>query len=162
MIRMNRWIWLSLSIFLSAAYASATRPPRTDEQAVRDAATAFYGALNVLFTGNPAPMQEIWSHADDVTYMGPTGGLKKGWREVLEDWRSQAAMKLGGSVKAEDMRIAVGGDLAVVHNWEKGQNAGADGKVELVSIRATNVFRKEGGVWKMISHHTDLLPYLAK
>jgi len=28
-----------------------------------------------------------------------------------------------------------------------------------VSIRATNVFRKEGGQWKMIGHHTDLLPF---
>jgi hypothetical protein len=29
-----------------------------------------------------------------------------------------------------------------------------------VSIRATNLFRKESGAWKMIGHHTDLLPFL--
>ena len=107
-------------------------------------------------------MQAVWSHADDVTYMGPVGGFKKGWKAVLEDWNAQAAMKLGGSVKPEDMHITVGRDIALTHNWEKGQNVGPDGKPQQVSIRATNVFRKEGGAWKMIGHHTDLLPNLAK
>ena len=77
------------------------------------------------------------------------------------DWDAQAALKLGGRVEPDDMRVIVGQDLAVVSNWEKGQNAGADGKVDVVSIRATNVFRRESGVWKMIGHHTDLLPSLA-
>ena len=30
------------------------------------------------------------------------------------------------------------------------------------SIRATNIFRKEDGQWKMIGHHVDLLPQMAK
>ena len=37
-----------------------------------------------------------------------------------------------------------------------------DGKPQAVSIRATNLFRKEDGTWKMIGHHTDLLPFLAE
>jgi ketosteroid isomerase-like protein len=61
-----------------------------------------------------------------------------------------------------DMRITVGRDLAVAQNYEKGENTNADGKTQSVSIRATNLFRKENGKWKMISHHTDLLPYLKK
>ncbi len=28
-----------------------------------------------------------------------------------------------------------------------------------VSLRATNVFSKENGAWKMIGHHTDMLPF---
>jgi ketosteroid isomerase-like protein len=60
------------------------------------------------------------------------------------------------------LHVTVGEDLAITHSWERGQNVGADGKVEVVSIRATNVFRKEGGAWKMIGHHTDLLPFLVK
>jgi ketosteroid isomerase-like protein len=133
-----------------------------DEQGVRDATAQFYSALNVMFTGDAGPMKEVWSHADDVTYMGPSGGLKQGWPAILAEWELQAAAKLGGEVQAEDVHVAVGHDLAVTSNWEKGQNIGADGKVEAVSIRATNVFRKEGGSWKMIGHHTDLLPFLVK
>jgi ketosteroid isomerase-like protein len=81
---------------------------------------------------------------------------------VLANWEVQAAMKLGGKVEPVDMRITIGKDLAVTQNYEKGENTNADGKTQSVSIRATNLFRKENGKWKMISHHTDLLPYLKK
>ena len=62
-------------------------------------------------------------------------------------------------VRSDNMRVTVGHDLVVTHNIETGENV-QDGKGLKVSIRATNVFRKEGGKWKMIGHHTDLLPYL--
>jgi len=71
-------------------------------------------------------------------------------------------MKLGGTVKAKNMTITVGKDIAVTNNYEKGSNINAEGKPQEVSIRATNTFRKEGGKWKMIGHHTDLLPFLQK
>jgi ketosteroid isomerase-like protein len=129
-------------------------------KAVRKSAEQFYAALNALFTGEAGAMTEVWSHADDVTYMGPGGGLRIGWEQVLADWETQAAMKLGGKVKPENMHITVGQELAVVENYEKGENTNAEGKPQQVSIRATNLFRKEDGKWKMIGHHTDLLPYL--
>ena len=131
-----------------------------DEKAVREAAAQFYSALNVMFTGDLEPMKKVWSHAEDVTYMGPGGGFRVGWSEVLKDWESQAAMKLGGKVEAVDMRVLVGRDLAITQNYEKGENKGPDGKSLTVLIRATNIFRKEKGEWKMISHHTDLLPHV--
>jgi ketosteroid isomerase-like protein len=56
----------------------------------------------------------------------------------------------------------VGDDLAFSQCYEKGSNRDAEGRTVQVSIRATNVFRKENGEWKMISHHTDLLPFLQK
>ena len=49
-------------------------------------------------------MKKVWSHAEDVTYMGPGGGFRVGWSEVLKDWESQAAMKLGGKVEAAELR----------------------------------------------------------
>jgi ketosteroid isomerase-like protein len=58
------------------------------------------------------------------------------------------------------MEITVGQDLAITHNFEVGENYDKDGNLQKVSIRATNMFRKEDGQWKMIGHHTDLLPYL--
>ncbi len=57
------------------------------------------------------------------------------------------------------MQITVGRDLAVTQNYEKGENTDEEGKIRKVSIRATNVYRKEDGEWKMIGHHTDLLPF---
>jgi ketosteroid isomerase-like protein len=159
----SRTIWLPVLILVIGGFISVITPAYADdEKAVKDAAAQFYAALNIMFTGEVAPMKEVWSHAADVTYMGPGGGFQVGWDQVLANWESQAAMKLGGKVVAEDMKITVGNDIAITSNYENGENTNAEGKVQKVSIRATNVFRKEGGKWKMIGHHTDLLPYLVK
>jgi len=133
-----------------------------DKKGVNEAVKRFYVALNAMFTGNLDPMQRIWSHADDVTYMGPAGGYRTGWDQVISDWEAQAAMKLGGRVTPKNMRITLGRDLAVVSKYEIGENSGPDGMPQEVRIRATNLFRKEDGKWKMIGHHTDLLPFLEK
>jgi len=127
--------------------------------AVRKANDGFYAALNTMFTGDAAPMLKVWSHANDVTYMGPGGGLSAGWPKVSALWQSQAAMKLGGTVNPTETHMTIGHDLAVVVDIEVGHNVVA-GKPMDVSIRATNTFRKEAGAWKMIGHHTDLLPDL--
>jgi ketosteroid isomerase-like protein len=132
-----------------------------DEKALKDAVAGFYAALDALFIGDARPMRAVWSHADDVTYMGPDGGFEVGWNEVEAVWDKQAALRLGGKVSPSDMRITVGHDLAVTHNFEKGENTNTGSGTVSVSIRATNLFRKEDGSWKMIGHHTDLLPFLA-
>jgi ketosteroid isomerase-like protein len=134
----------------------------SDEQAVGEAAGRFYAALNVMFSGDATPMKAVWSHQPDVTYMGPGGGFQVGWEQVSAVWEAQAARKLGGAVHPTQMHTTVGGDLAIVSNYEEGENTNAGGKPAKVSIRATNVFRKEQGTWKMIGHHTDLLPFLEK
>lgn len=156
--------WLAIVVLALAGFmaANCTRASEDDEKAVREAAEQFYAALNAMFTGDLGPMETVWSHADDVTYMGPGGGFQVGWAQVLANWEAQAAMKLGGEVKPEDMRITVGQGLAITHNYERGENTNVGGEPQRVSIRATNVFRKENGKWKMIGHHTDLLPYLEK
>ncbi|MEZ4620095.1 MAG: hypothetical protein R2867_31960 [Caldilineaceae bacterium] len=87
-----------------------------NQDAVQAALDQFHRALNALFAGNISPMMTVWSHADDVTYMGPNGAYRVGWQEVLADWAAQAALRLGGSVEAEDVRIVTGPKLAVVHN----------------------------------------------
>ncbi len=153
------WLTLILAIALSIL-SNPAHASQHGEKAVREAATEFYSALNVLFTGNLAPMKEIWSHADDITYMGPDGGFQVGWLQVLANWKKQAAMKLGGRVEPDQMKITAGQEIAVVQNYEKGVNTSAGGSNEQVSIRATSIFRKEQGKWKMIGHHTDLLSYL--
>ena len=137
-------------------------PSPTVPQDVLAANDRFYAALNTMFSGELAPMIAVWSHADDVTYMGPVGGFQVGWEAVHRDWEAQAAMKLGGKVVASDMQVTVGKTLAVVSNYEKGENTNAKGEIQKVSIRATNLFRKEDGQWKMIGHHVDLLPQMAE
>ena len=129
----------------------------SNEMAVRQAADAFYGALNALFKGDVAAMKDVWSHHDDVVYMGPGGSIKVGWDKVFKDWESQAARKLGGKVMPKDVHFTVGEQIAVMYALESGANTNIDGKTKEVAIRVTNLFRKEGDEWKVIGHHTDRL-----
>lgn len=148
-----------LALFAMVGLAHAEEPNAT---AVLKANEAFYAALNKMFTGDIEPLKDVWSHGDDVLYMGPTGLYERGWSAVLKDWQAQAAMKLGGRVTPTDVHALVGSDLAVVSDYEMGENTNARGQLQKLRLRATNVFRKEGGVWKMVDHHTDPLPYLVK
>ena len=145
-----------------ALISTSAVPAGSDNAAVQAANAAFYVALNKIFVGDVGPMKSVWSHADDVTYMGPTGKFDRGWGAVLKDWEGQAALKLGGRVEPVEVRMIVGQDMAILTSYEQGENTNAKGKVEHVRLRATNIFRKEGGQWKMVGHHTDPLPYLAK
>ncbi len=162
---MKRMISFSLGFILIGLVIVATNlsfaAESAEKAAVEQANAGFYDALNAMFTGDVERMQQVWSHADDVTYMGPDGGIHVGWDNVLPIWKLQADKKLGGHVGPTDMHVTLAKDMAIVQNYEKGENKLRDGKTETVSIRATNVFRKEDGQWKMASHHTDLLPYLA-
>ncbi len=152
-----------LVAFASMAMVTAASVRAADDATpeVKAAVAKFHGALNTLFTGEAAPMKAIWSHADDVVYMGPVGGVQVGWTQVEPYWDKQAAKKLGGKVDPVDVHITASPTLAVVHYYEKGENV-IDGKPQPVNIRATTTFRKEGGQWKVIGHHTDTLAYLQK
>ncbi len=140
---------------------SAAQAAQPDQTGVEQANDNFYAALNAMFKGNHQPIVDAWSHADDVTYMGPDGKYIVGWDQVVSNWKSQAAKKLGGKITAENVHMTVGQDLATVECDEVGENI-VDGKTTKVSIRATNTYRKENGQWKMIGHHTDKLPFLDK
>ena len=159
---MKRCTALGLSTLLLSLVASPLCAAGTiaqEEQAVRQAAAQFYMALNNMFHGDLTLMKQVWSHADDVTYMGPSGGIQTGWNDVLANWEAQAAKKLGGNVQPKHAEVTVGPEFAVFSCYEEGENF-VNGKPQKVSIRATNIFRKENGKWKMIGHHTDLLPFL--
>lgn len=132
----------------------------TGRREVEDATDRFYAALNVLFTGNAQPMKDAWSHADDVTYMGPNGLYLVGWQKIDEEWNAQAAAMLGGRVTPQNLHVVVGTDLAVINCVEAGENV-VDGRTETVRIRSSTVFRKEAGAWKAIGHQTDLLGYMS-
>jgi ketosteroid isomerase-like protein len=158
-----KFAMLSAALLLTATcFATPGTTAIDTERDVEQAVVHFYSSLNALFTGNLAPMEEIWSHADDVTYMGPAGGIQVGWQHVRTAWKSQAELKLGGQVEPHDIHVTVGENLAIVQCNEIGNNTNVDGQNVSVSIRATNVFRKEQGEWKMIGHHTDLIPELDK
>jgi ketosteroid isomerase-like protein len=160
---MRHYCVLALATFVLAMTGmiplEAARASEQDELAVKQATHQFYAALNAMFEGHVEPMEAVWSHADDITYMGPDGKYIVGWDQLLPNWKSQAAMMLGGTVLPEQIHNTIGQSLATVQCFEVGENM-VDGKPVKVLLRATNIFRKESGDWKMIGHHTDKLDFL--
>ena len=133
-----------------------------DEKAVRAALDQWFIALNAMLNGDPEPFAALYSHADDVTYMGAEGSYRTGWAAVYEDWQEQARKSTGGSVEGVDLHVVVGGDMAYAQHRTNGRVRAPDGQMMETSVRETSIFRKEGGQWKMIAHHADGLPFWEK
>jgi len=168
-------MWLSAILTATCLVAQPTPPAQTHTQkqtptalsndatkGVRAANDRFYAALNAMFTGDLAPMNAIWSHGDDVSNQGPFGARIDGWAGVGAEFRKEANMKLGGRVVCQDVIVRAGTDMGYAVCVEEGENMTADGRPVKVRHRATNVFRREQGQWKLVHHHTDLSPELQK
>lgn len=133
-----------------------------DESAVRAAVDQWIVVLNAMLNGDPKPLAELYSHADDVTYMGAEGTFRAGWDSTYADWEAQAGKSSGGQVEAADVHVVVSGDLAAAQHYTRGSVRQPDGQVNETNVRESSVFRNENGVWKMIAHHADGLPYWEK
>ena len=153
----TRTMMVALASIALTVAANASEVPSPTLKAANE---SFYSALNSMFTGKIDPMLALWSHGNDVTYLGPDGRFLTGWNSVKADWNNQAAMKLGGKAVSSNIRYfnVPGSRIAVVQNIEQ---VTTDKGLKL-SMRATNVYRMEGGAWKMIIHHTDKLPAVLK
>jgi ketosteroid isomerase-like protein len=141
--------------------SSSTSPTAAEQKAqaatkLRAANDQFYAALNSMFTGDIAPMNAIWSHRDDVTFMGPFGGRLVGWEAVGAEFKREAGLKFGGRVVCKDVLVHVEGDTGYTIGIEEGENMSAEGKPVTVYFRATNIFHVEAGQWRLIHHHTDV------
>ena len=133
-----------------------------DKKAVRAALDQWFVALNAMLNGDPEPFAALYSHAEDVSYMGAEGTYRTGWAAAYEDWEEQARKSGGGSVEGADAHVVVGGDMAYAQHLTKGRVRAPDGQMLETAVRETSVFRKEDGLWKMIAHHADGLPYWEK
>jgi ketosteroid isomerase-like protein len=127
-----------------------------NEKDVRKANDGFYMALNQMFTGNTVPMENVWSHGGDVTLEGPFGGRLEGFEAVMDEFRKESRMRLAGHVEAQNVAVHTGSDLGYVLCDEVGRNMSVGGQAVVVKHRATNIFRLENGLWKMVHHHTDV------
>lgn len=129
------------------------------EDEVRQASERFYAALTGMVNGDPGPMMAAWSHGGDVTAMHPIGERDEGWEQVRATFAQVGALASDGQVRLRDQLIRVGGDLAYEVGVEEGEATLADEPVHF-KHRVTNIYRREGGAWKIVHHHTDTSPAL--
>lgn len=133
-----------------------------DKREIREMVIQFYDAINSMLNGDPKPLEKIYSHAEDVTYMPAEGGFCLGWSNVYADWKKQAEKSLGGKTVPADIQITLGNGMACTHSFSKGKIKNPQGDMQEIFIRESSVFRKENGKWKMIAHHADSFPLWQK
>ena len=128
----------------------------TPEAGVEEFITGCHEALRQQSQGHPEPFLELWSHADDVTIMSAAGGYHVGFEQVsnLLRWASKA--QSFDSWSAENLVTTVVSDLAFSVELEHYAQQAA-GEDKGMTLRATQIYRRENGQWKVIHRHGDAL-----
>jgi ketosteroid isomerase-like protein len=114
-------------------------------------------ALDEFVKGNPQPMQQMFSHGDDVSLANPFGPPASGWDEVAATMdRAASNLRGGGMVAFEEVAKYVTPELAYTV-WLERQKAklGTRGDVTPFTLRVTMIYRPEDGEWKVVHRHAD-------
>ena len=126
------------------------------EDEVRQASERFYVALNSVLNGDLRPMVEVWSHGSDVSVMHPFGDRALGWEEVRASWEQATQAFSDGQAALDDLVVVpIADDVVYTLGTDHGQMKVGDQPV-LIDGRVTTIYRREGGGWKIVHHHTDV------
>ena len=116
--------------------------------------TELYEAELALHNGDPAPRRAIWSRNEPVSVLGAWRNAH-GQREI-----DQLFTTLGKSFsdctsyRFELLACDVVGDMAYTAGFEH-TVASVDGQPRAYTLRATQVYRREGGEWRVAHRHGD-------
>jgi ketosteroid isomerase-like protein len=113
-------------------------------------------------TGDPKPVKDHFARGDQVTLLSGVGGYFRGWEEVsshLDRAASQFSATAQHAWEYEPIHTGTDGDLAyaVVIEREKGVDVARGDTAVTRELRATLIFRREDGNWKLIHRHADPL-----
>lgn len=112
----------------------------TQHDAVLFANEAFYLAFR---SRDDSAMEDVWATRAPVTCIHPGWPPLHGRREVLESWRGIFAGENPPEISCHAPRAHLYGDVATVICYER---------VPTSFLIATNVFVREGGLWKLVHH----------
>jgi len=113
-------------------------------------------ALRQHTSGNPRPYLELWSDADDVSLMGGVGGHQVGLEQVTALLTAAAKTLNYETWDAENLVTGFDETLGFTVELER-LTRHVDGQEEEMSLRATSIYRRENGAWKVIHRHGDSL-----
>lgn len=116
--------------------------------------TSLYEAELALHNGDAAPRRSLWSRNEPVSVLGA-------WRNAhgqraLDELFTALARSFSHctSYAFELQAYDVMGDMAYTVGLEH-TAASVDGQPRSYTLRATQVYRREGGEWKVVHRHGD-------
>jgi ketosteroid isomerase-like protein len=113
-------------------------------------------ATTKVRSGDPTAFVDQLSTHDPVTLFPASQPGQTGWTDVSQAIRRVASVYSGSSAVDFDVVAAgVSGDLAYVVGYERAASSIAGGADENVTLRVTQVFRREDGEWKLAHRHAD-------
>jgi ketosteroid isomerase-like protein len=116
-------------------------------------------AETALHNGDAGPRLAMWSARDPVTLLGADSPRNSGRAEVERISRWIASRFSGGrDYELEVIAAGVSGDLAYVVGYERSLASLDGGPLRPNVVRATHVYRREDGEWKIVHRHGDFPP----
>ena len=109
--------------------------------------------------GNPDVYKLLWSRRDDVTLANPFGPPVVGWEAVSARLDLAASnYRDGQDYEFENISTVVTRELAYTVETERIRTrVGSSNELTAIAIRATTVFRREDGTWKVTHRHGDTI-----
>ena len=116
--------------------------------------TALTSAELALHNGDPAPRRAIWSRSEPVSVLGA-------WRNAhgqgeIDDLFAALGRSFSDctSYELQILSFDVLGDMAYTEGLEH-TSASVDGQPRTYTLRATQVYRREDGAWRVAHRHAD-------
>lgn len=152
---------LLLAVLLSAPLGctqTQVRPDAAGDSSLPAFLPQWEGAQTRFINGDPTLWTRNASQGEDATVFGAFGGYEKGWNQVgpRYDWASSQFKESGAMQKIEYLNTGVSGDLAFTVSIERQEvRLGGQDDPGPRALRVTQIFRKEGGAWKLLHRHAD-------
>ena len=110
-----------------------------------------------LHDGDADPRGELWSRHEPVTVLGAAKSVTgRAELDELFTWMEQSFSGCE-AYRFEVVAAEVSGDMAYTAGYEHTQ-AVINGEPRTYTLRATQIYRREGGEWKVIHRHGSELP----
>jgi ketosteroid isomerase-like protein len=116
--------------------------------------TTLYDAELALHNGDAAPRRRLWSRTEPVSVLGAWRNAH-GQHEIDELFATLATSFSDCTAYAFELQAYdVVGDMAYTAGLEH-TSASVDGRPRTYTLRATQVYRREAGEWKVAHRHGD-------
>jgi ketosteroid isomerase-like protein len=106
--------------------------------------------------GDPTSFVEQLSTHDPVTLFPASQPTQLGWAAVSQAIRRVALVYSSSNlVEFEVVAAGLSGDLAYLVAYERAASSIEGGAAEDLSLRITQVYRRESGEWRLVHRHAD-------